>query len=105
MSSVILTLNRWAGPALDVAWSMLWQSSLLIGVLLVLEAAFRRKLRASGRYALWMVALAKLLLPPSLALPTGLGWWVRPATPAPVLAEIANAMAAAPRKPSTIVSH
>src|SRR5205814_2597015 len=36
------------------------------------------------RYSRWLIVLAKLLLPPSLALPTGLAWWLRPsATPPP----------------------
>ena len=84
MNSIILTLNRWAEPALGFAWPMLWQSSLLIGLLFILELVFRRKLRPSLRYALWLVALLKLALPPSLALPSGLGWWLRPAAVAPV---------------------
>ncbi len=84
MNSTILTLNHWAGPVLAFAWPMLWQSSLLIGFLLALDLVFRRKLRASVRYAVWLVVLAKLALPPSMALPTGLGWWLRPAATAPV---------------------
>ena len=83
MNSTVLTLNRWAGPALALAWPMLWQSSLLIGFLFALDFAFRRRLRASVRYALWLVVLVKLAMPPSLALPTGLGWWLRPAATAP----------------------
>jgi len=83
MNSTVLTLNRWAGPALALAWPMLWQSSLLIAFLFALDFAFRRKLRASVRYALWLVVLVKLALPPSLALPTGLGWWLRPAAAEP----------------------
>src|SRR5437899_1948957 len=69
-------------------WPMLWQSSLLIALVFGLDLALRRKLRASVRYALWLVVLVKLLLPPSLALPTGLGWWVRPSTPLPAAARV-----------------
>ena len=53
----------------------------MIGLLFALEWALRRKVRAAVRYALWLMVLAKLLLPPSLALPTGVGWWLRPAVP------------------------
>jgi hypothetical protein len=60
---------------------MLWQSSLLIAVLLSLNFVFRRKIRAAVRYSLWLVVLVKLLLPPTLALPTGVVWWMRPALP------------------------
>jgi beta-lactamase regulating signal transducer with metallopeptidase domain len=36
------------------------------------------------RYALWLVVLVKLLLPPSLALQTSIAWWVRDTAPAPM---------------------
>src|SRR5205823_5225275 len=39
-------------------------------------------------YGLWLVVLLKLIVPPSLAFPTGAAWWLRPTTesraPAPV---------------------
>jgi beta-lactamase regulating signal transducer with metallopeptidase domain len=95
MNSTVLALNRWAGPALALAWPMLWQSSLLIVFLFALDFALRRTLRASVRYALWLVVLLKLALPPSLALPTGLGWWLRPAAAAP----------ARPRQVSMVVTY
>ena len=79
MNSLLETLNVWADYALRFAWPMLWQSSLLIGVLFALDLVLRRKLRASVRYALWLVVVVKVLLPPSLAFPTGPSWWLRPA--------------------------
>jgi hypothetical protein len=60
---------------------MLWQSSLLIGVVLGADLLLARKIRASIRHALWLVVLVKLLLPPSLALPTSAAWWLFPAKP------------------------
>jgi type II secretory pathway component GspD/PulD (secretin)/beta-lactamase regulating signal transducer with metallopeptidase domain len=83
MNLVIETLNVWADHALRFAWSMLWQSSLLIGLLFALDLLMRRKLRPAVRYALWLVVLVKLLVPPSLAFPTGPGWWLRTAKAAP----------------------
>jgi len=83
MNLLIETLNVWADHTLRLAWPMLWQSSLLIGVLFALDWLLRRKLRAVVRYALWLVVLVKLLLPPSLAFPTSAGWWLRPAKAAP----------------------
>ena len=59
-------------------WPMLWQSSLLSGVLFVLDTLMRKRLRPAIRHALWLLLLVKLLLPPSLALPTGIAWWLRP---------------------------
>src|ERR1035438_5155516 len=83
MNLVIETLNVWAEHALRFAWPMLWQSSLLIGLLFALDLVMRRRLRPAVRYALWLVVLVKLLVPPSLAFPTGPGWWLRTAKAAP----------------------
>jgi beta-lactamase regulating signal transducer with metallopeptidase domain/type II secretory pathway component GspD/PulD (secretin) len=84
MNLTIESLNLWGARALEFAWPVLWQSSLLIGLLFTLDFALRRRVRAAVRYALWLVVLLKLVLPPALALPTGLSWWLRPAKPAPV---------------------
>lgn len=84
MNTIIDTLNAAGSRALDFAWPALWQSSLLIAGLFVLDRLCRHKVRATVLYALWLVVLAKLLMPPSFALPTGLGWWLRSAAPPPV---------------------
>ena len=59
----------------------------------------RFQLRASVRYGLWLVLLVKLVLPPSLALPTGAAWWWSSATQLPPVA----APAPAPRQWTTTV--
>ena len=64
MTTFIETLNHSGDQFLKFAWPMLWQSSLLIAIIFVLEFALRRKIRAAIRYALWLVVLVKLLLPP-----------------------------------------
>src|SRR5580693_8747829 len=81
MSSAIDNLNQFGGQFLKFAWPMLWQSSLLIAVVLMVDVLTARKIRASVRHALWLVVLVKLLLPPTLALPTGAAWWLFPAKP------------------------
>src|ERR1039457_3616826 len=86
MTSFIETLNHWGDHFLNFAWAMLWQSSLLIAVIFVLEFALRRKIRAAIRYGLWLMVLVKLLLPPSLALPTNPSWWIHPSVPPPAKA-------------------
>jgi len=83
MNMLIETLNRFGETALHFAWLMLWQSSVLIAVLFVVDFALRRRVRAAVRYALWLVVLVKLLLPPSLALPTGVAWWLFPSVTTP----------------------
>ena len=83
MISLVEALNGWGEHALRFAWPMLWQSSLLITAVFALDFSLRRKVRAAVRYSLWLVVLVKLLLPPSLALPTGLAWWLCPSAQPP----------------------
>jgi beta-lactamase regulating signal transducer with metallopeptidase domain len=82
MNSVIETLNQWGGNFLNLAWPMLWQSSLLITLVLGLDFLLAQKIRASIRYALWLAVLVKLLLPPTLAVPTSAAWWLFKSPPA-----------------------
>jgi beta-lactamase regulating signal transducer with metallopeptidase domain len=81
-NAFVETLNLWSSQVLPFLGPMLWQSSLLITILFALDLALRRKLRAAVRYALWLVLVLKLILPPSFAFPTGAAWWLRghPAT-------------------------
>ena len=81
MNSLVEILNQWGGNFLNFAWPMLWQSSLLIAALFAVEFLFRRRLRASIRYALWLVVLVKLCVPPTLALPTSPVWWLHQTSP------------------------
>jgi beta-lactamase regulating signal transducer with metallopeptidase domain len=75
-------LNQLGGQFLTFAWPMFWQSSLLIGLVYAIDRLLARKVRAAVRHGLWVVVLLKLLLPPSLALPTGAAWWLFRAEPA-----------------------
>ena len=82
MNSSIENLNQWGGQFLNFAWPMAWQSGVLIAALLAFDFLFRRQVRASVRYALWLVVLVKLILPPALALPTSPAWWLHLNQPA-----------------------
>jgi beta-lactamase regulating signal transducer with metallopeptidase domain len=75
MNSAIEHLNAWGAPFPSLAGTLLWQSTLLGLVILALDLGLRRRVRAAVRYALWLVLLVKLILPPSLALPTSPAWW------------------------------
>src|SRR5262245_36459298 len=77
MGTTLVQMNLWAESIANAAWPMLWQSSVLIALLLTLDHALKKRLRASVRYTLWLVLLVKLVLPPTLAMPTGVAWWVR----------------------------
>lgn len=83
MNSLIELLNGWGARFIDTAIPLFWQSSLLIVIVLAIDLLLRRKLRPAVRYALWLVVIVKLVLPPSLALPTGAAWWLRQHKSAP----------------------
>ena len=55
--------------------SMTAQLLLLMGVFLIADRLLRKR-SATIRYGLWSLVLLRLILPPTLSLPTGWGWWV-----------------------------
>jgi beta-lactamase regulating signal transducer with metallopeptidase domain len=55
---------------------MLLQSSILIGLLVIADLCLRKKVSARFRYGMWLLVLVKLVLPPSLAMPTGAAYWL-----------------------------
>lgn len=61
------------GGALSTLLSLTLSGSVLIGVLLAIRPLLRRRLGHSGQYYLWLVPLARLLLPvfPAIRLPEG----------------------------------
>jgi len=65
-------LLRWGEAWFDYTASMLWQSALVIGIVWVV-ARLARNRSASFRYALWMLVIVRLLLPPTFASPIGVG--------------------------------
>jgi beta-lactamase regulating signal transducer with metallopeptidase domain len=55
---------------------MLVQSSVLIMILLAVDFLLHKKVRAVFRYWLWLLVLAKLILPPVLSFPVSIGRFV-----------------------------
>jgi beta-lactamase regulating signal transducer with metallopeptidase domain/HEAT repeat protein len=78
MNAALDFLNQAGAAFTGFASSMLVQSSLVILALLLLDRLIRNRARATVRHAIWLLALVKLVIPPSLSLPTGIGYWVRP---------------------------
>ncbi len=76
MSEFIGLLNSAGAAFVGFADRMLVQSSLLIVALAVLDLILRRRVKAVVRYWIWLLVLAKLLLPPSLSSPTGFAYWI-----------------------------
>jgi len=68
-------LNEIGSPFCDYAAQVSVQSALLILVLWAIDVLLHRRVRAVYRYCLWMLVLIKLILPPTLSLPTGIGYW------------------------------
>ena len=83
MHTLIETLNGLGERLCSFGWPMLWQSSLLLVIVFCLDYLLARKVRAAVRYALWLVVLLKLVLPPTLASPTSAAWWLSQPKPAP----------------------
>ena len=71
MNAFIASLNSWSECVLSLVWPMFWQSSLLILVLVSMDLALRRRVRAAVRYLFWLVLLVKLVLPPFDRAPLG----------------------------------
>lgn len=98
MHIIIETLNFWGTRFTAFTGPIVIQSALLIGLLLGVDLLLRQRARATVRYALWMLVLVKLVLPPSFALPTGLAYWLPGQSPSPPHA-IANPRGAAATLP------
>ena len=64
MNSIVPFVNRCGADFVGYAALMLAQSAVVILLLLGLDWALRRKVRATVRYALCLLALVKLVLPP-----------------------------------------
>lgn len=69
-------LNEHGIAAWNLAQSMTLQTTLLVLGLIVFDLLVGRHLRSALRYGLWMLVVLKFLMPPSLALPTGAGFWI-----------------------------
>jgi len=58
------------------------QSALLVILLFALDTLWHKRVRAVFRYCVWLLVLVKLVLPPTLSLPSGIGYWVPNRLPA-----------------------
>ncbi|MFC1793694.1 M56 family metallopeptidase [Planctomycetota bacterium] len=72
----LTTMNSIGGEFWSYAAGMFVQSGVLILSLLTINFLLRKRVRATFRYWLWMLVFIKLILPPSLSLPTGVGYWL-----------------------------
>ena len=75
MNAVLEQINSIGKAFVEFAVPMLAQSSALIVILLLVDLALRKKVKAVFRYCIWMLVLLKLILPTSLSSPLSLGYW------------------------------
>lgn len=76
MNAIVQTINSTGRDFVNFALPMLIQSSVLIAILLLVDLALRRRVRAFFRYWIWLLVLVKLVLPPSLWSPVSFGTWL-----------------------------
>lgn len=76
MESIITAVNRISDTFISFMWAQVWQSSLLI-VFVMAAALMLRRASPRVRYLLWLLVIVRLILPPSLQIPTGIGIWGR----------------------------
>ncbi len=75
INDLLIVLNNIGSGFCNHAVSMFAQSGVLIILLLIIDFMLRKKVRAVFRYCVWMLVFIKLILPPTLSLPTGIGYW------------------------------
>jgi beta-lactamase regulating signal transducer with metallopeptidase domain len=59
-------------------WPMFWQVGVVVGLVWVVDLVIRRRVWPQVRYALWLLVLLKLILPPGLTSPTSVTWRLEP---------------------------
>ena len=59
-------------------WPMLWQVAVLVTLVWIVDLLIRRRVWPQVRYALWLLVLVKLVLPPTLSAPTSLTSNIQP---------------------------
>lgn len=66
------TLNTIAQHWVDWQVAMLWQTAVLVGIIWIVDIAIRKWAHPQVRYALWMLVLVKLLIPPTWTSPASI---------------------------------
>ena len=75
INNLLTALNYVGETFCQHAAGVFVQSALLVIVLFAVDLLLRKRIRAVFRYCVWLLVLVKLILPPSLSLPTGVGYW------------------------------
>jgi beta-lactamase regulating signal transducer with metallopeptidase domain len=73
MEAIAEHINSAGKAFVDFSLPMLIQACLLIIFIFGIDLILRRKVRSIFRYCLWLLILAKLVIPPSFSTPSGVG--------------------------------
>lgn len=73
--NLVISLNKVGSVFYSYCAAVFVQTAVLILVLWVIDLLLHKRVRAAYRYCLWLLVLIKLVLPPTLSLPTGIGYW------------------------------
>ena len=76
MNAILEQINSAGVKFVEFALPMFIQSVVLIVILLLVDFALKKKLRAVFRYWIWLLVLLKLILPTSLSSPLSLGYLI-----------------------------
>lgn len=75
LNKLLTALNSVGEAFCEHAAGVFVQTAILVVVLYAVDLFLRRRVRAVFRYCVWLLVLVKLILPPTLSLPTGIGYW------------------------------
>jgi len=75
INDCLASLNRVGDIFYSHAAATFIQATLLVVVLFCIDLLLRKRVRSVFRYCLWLLVLVKLVLPPTISLPTGIGYW------------------------------
>ncbi|MBL7185843.1 MAG: ankyrin repeat domain-containing protein [Phycisphaerae bacterium] len=75
INNLLTALNNVGEAFCEHAAGVFVQTAFLVILLYAVDLLLRKRVRAVFRYCVWLLVLAKLVLPPTLSLPTGVGYW------------------------------
>src|SRR4030043_132409 len=82
INDLLIGLNNIGKVFYNYAAGVFIQTAVLVVVLFVIDLLLKKRVRAVFRYCIWLLVLVKLVLPPTLSLPTGIGYWLGDHLPA-----------------------
>ncbi len=97
---MINTINHIADKWFTWQTEMLWQVAVLIAIVAVVDLLIRKWAWPQVRYALWLLILVKLVLPPTMTLPTSLTARIPVLVEKTVKVQLARPPAATPAAPA-----